>query len=246
MLEMTIIVAMVTQLYRLDLVPGHPVDPKPMVTLRPRYGMPMIITPRASEGRAPNRAEAAAAAPVPRGHPVLGNTLGFKNDILGTLMAGYREYGDIVKFRGVGPLFPIYLFAHPDFAMHALKDHADNYPRTPLVRSKWRMVVGDGLICIEGDHWRSQRKLAQPSFDPKLLQSFDGLMADETDALLEGWADHAERGETIDVAREMTHLALANIGGAMFSTDWREEALVMADAVEDRRSTRLNSSHEWR
>ncbi len=170
--------------------------------------------------------------PGPRGHPVLGNTLGFKNDILGTLMAGYREYGDIVKFRGVGPLFPIYLFAHPDFAMHALKDHADNYPRTPLVRSKWRMVVGDGLICIEGDHWRSQRKLAQPSFDPKLLQSFDGLMADETDALLEGWADHAERGETIDVAREMTHLALANIGGAMFSTDWRQEALVMADAVE--------------
>jgi cytochrome P450 len=170
--------------------------------------------------------------PGPRGHPVLGSTLGFKNDILGTLMAGYREYGDIVKFRGVGPLFPIYLYAHPDYAMHALKDNAENYPRTPLVRSKWRMVVGDGLICIEGDFWRSQRKLAQPSFDPKLLQSFDGLIADETDALLERWEGHAERGDAIDVAREMVHLALANLGGAMFSTDWRSEALVMADAVE--------------
>jgi cytochrome P450 len=170
--------------------------------------------------------------PGPRGHSVLGSTLGFKDDIIGTLMAGFRGYGDIVKFRGVGPLFPIYLFAHPDYAMHALKDNAENYPRTPLVRSKWRMVVGEGLICIEGDHWKSQRRLTQPSFDPKLLQSFDGLIADETDALLERWAGHAERGETVDVARDMVHLALANLGGAMFSTDWRQEALVMADAVE--------------
>jgi cytochrome P450 len=170
--------------------------------------------------------------PGPRGHPVLGNMLGFKNDIIGTLMTGFREYGDIVKFRGVGPLFPIYLFAHPDYAMHALKDNAENYPRTPLVRSKWHMVVGDGLICIEGDFWKQQRKLAQPSFDPKLLQSFDGLIGNETDLMLERWDGYAERGESFDVAREMVHLALANLGGAMFSTDWRQEALVMADAVE--------------
>jgi cytochrome P450 len=170
--------------------------------------------------------------PGPRGHPVLGNTLGFKNDIIGTLMTGFREYGDIVKFRGVGPLFPIYLYAHPDYAMHALKDNAENYPRTPLVRSKWHMVVGDGLICIEGDFWKQQRKLAQPSFDPKLLQSFDGLVADETERMLEHWEGFAERGESFDVAREMVHLALANLGGAMFSTDWRQEALAMADAVE--------------
>jgi cytochrome P450 len=172
------------------------------------------------------------SVPGPRGRPVVGSTLGFKNDIIGTLMAGFREHGDIVKFEGVGPLFPLYLLAHPDYAMHVLKDNAENYPRTPLVRSKWHMVVGDGLICIEGDFWKQQRKLAQPSFDPKLLQSFDGLIADETDRMLERWDRSAARGEAFDVAREMVHLALANLGGAMFSTDWRQEALVMADAVE--------------
>lgn len=177
-------------------------------------------------------AVAGRTPPGPRGHPVLGSTLGFKNDIIGTLMAGFRDYGDIVKFRGVGPLFPIYLLAHPDYAMHVLKDNAENYPRTPLVRSKWHMVVGDGLICIEGDFWKQQRKLAQPSFDPKLLQSFDRLIAEETDLMLEQWEGFAERGESFDVAREMVHLALANLGGAMFSTDWRQEALGMADAVE--------------
>jgi cytochrome P450 len=94
------------------------------------------------------------------------------------------------------------------------------------------MVVGDGLICIEGDFWKQQRRLAQPSFDPKLLQSFDRLIADETELMLDRWDGFAERGESFDVARDMVHLALANLGGAMFSADWRQEALVMADAVE--------------
>jgi hypothetical protein len=65
MLEMTIIVAMVTQLFRLDLVAGHPVYPKPMVTLRPAHGMPMIITPREDKARAPKRAEEVAATQSP-------------------------------------------------------------------------------------------------------------------------------------------------------------------------------------
>src|SRR5919201_4792359 len=66
MLEMTIIVAMVAQLFRLDLVPGHPVYPKPMVTLRPAHGMPMIITPRTDKARGPKKeAEAEAEAPAP-------------------------------------------------------------------------------------------------------------------------------------------------------------------------------------
>jgi cytochrome P450 len=48
MLEMLIIVAMVAQQYRLHLVPGHPVAPQPMVTLRPKHGMPMLLEPRAA------------------------------------------------------------------------------------------------------------------------------------------------------------------------------------------------------
>ena len=45
LMEATLIVAMVMQRYRLDLVPGHTVDPNPRGTLRPRPGVWM--TPRA-------------------------------------------------------------------------------------------------------------------------------------------------------------------------------------------------------
>jgi cytochrome P450 len=170
--------------------------------------------------------------PGPHGHPVLGNTLDFKNDIINTLLEGYREYGDIVRFRGIGPLFPLYLVAHPDYAMHVLKDNAANYPRTPQVRRSWHALVGDGLICTEGEHWRTQRKIAQPSFDPKLLQRFDALIVEETDAMLERWEKYAESGDPFNVHHEMTKLAIANVGGAMFSADWRHEAELMAGAIE--------------
>jgi len=126
----------------------------------------------------------------------------------------------------------VHLFVHPDFVMHALKDAHANYPKTPLINDKWRMVVGDGLICSQGDFWRRQRRLAQPSFDPHRLQMFDGHIAAETSEMLAQWEAHARSGEPLDMAREMTHLALANLGGAMFSTDWRREAKVMAPAVE--------------
>jgi cytochrome P450 len=44
--ESTLVLAMVTQRYALDLVPGHPVVPETAITLRPRYGIQMTLHPR--------------------------------------------------------------------------------------------------------------------------------------------------------------------------------------------------------
>jgi cytochrome P450 len=46
MMELQLILATVTQRYRLALVPGHPVELDPMITLRPRYGILMDLVPR--------------------------------------------------------------------------------------------------------------------------------------------------------------------------------------------------------
>lgn len=44
--EAALVLAALAQRYSLRLVPGHPVSPEPLMTLRPRYGMPMIVLPR--------------------------------------------------------------------------------------------------------------------------------------------------------------------------------------------------------
>jgi cytochrome P450 len=46
MTEAILILAMVAQRYRLRLKAGHPIEPQGLITLRPRYGMPMTIERR--------------------------------------------------------------------------------------------------------------------------------------------------------------------------------------------------------
>jgi cytochrome P450 len=44
-MEGILLLATLAQQWQMRLVPGHPVIPHPLVTLRPRYGMPMTLTP---------------------------------------------------------------------------------------------------------------------------------------------------------------------------------------------------------
>jgi cytochrome P450 len=46
LIESHLVVATLAQRYRLRLVPNHKVEAWPLITLRPRYGMPMFIEPR--------------------------------------------------------------------------------------------------------------------------------------------------------------------------------------------------------
>jgi cytochrome P450 len=42
-IEAQLVLATIAQRYQLRLVPGHPVEPQMLVTLRPKYGLPMTI-----------------------------------------------------------------------------------------------------------------------------------------------------------------------------------------------------------
>jgi len=45
-LEGVLLLATIAQHWKLQLVPGHPVEPDPLITLRPKHGMQMILQPR--------------------------------------------------------------------------------------------------------------------------------------------------------------------------------------------------------
>jgi cytochrome P450 len=54
LIEAHLSVATLAQRYRLQLVPGHRVEPWPLITLRPRFGMSMIIETRQGKGQKAN------------------------------------------------------------------------------------------------------------------------------------------------------------------------------------------------
>ena len=51
-MEGVLLLATLGQKWKLSLVPGHPVEPQPLITLRPRYGMKMIVQARRHAGTA--------------------------------------------------------------------------------------------------------------------------------------------------------------------------------------------------
>jgi len=45
-MECVLLLATLAQKWKLKLVPGHPVEPEPLITLRPKYGMKMVVERR--------------------------------------------------------------------------------------------------------------------------------------------------------------------------------------------------------
>jgi cytochrome P450 len=49
-MEGVLLLATIAQRWTMRMVPGHPVEPQPRITLRPRFGMKMVLEPRTGAG----------------------------------------------------------------------------------------------------------------------------------------------------------------------------------------------------
>ena len=165
-------------------------------------------------------------APGPRGVPLFGNTLGAWKDVLKLMFQSWQAHGDIVRFK-FGPYD--YLFINdPDAIRHVLVDNNKNYTKSRNYHGL-KLVLGEGLVTSEGDHWRRQRKLAQPAFHRDRLASFAQTMVADTSALLDRWA--AKDGEVMDVHAEMMRLTFRIVGRTLFSTDVEGESERIGPAI---------------
>lgn len=182
--------------------------------------------------------------PGPKGKPILGNVLDFKRDTVSAIVGGWRDYGDAVCFKGAGPFFPLYLFAHPEQIQYIFQDNFRNYRRQDFLRKKFQMVVGNGLVTSEGDSWVRQRKLAQTAFQRERLNALAPAMTDTTDEALGRWRELAQRGEPIDIQSEMMHLILGILTRTLFGADMSGDAAAVEQSVATQAkwlNNRLNS-----
>jgi cytochrome P450 len=81
------------------------------------------------------------------------------------------------------------------------------------------LILGNGLICSDGDDWRRQRKLAQPAFGQALLARVAEITTRLMSELLITWEQAAA---PVEVAGAMQTLAMRVIGLALFSRDLGE------------------------
>jgi cytochrome P450 len=161
-----------------------------------------------------------ALKPVPRvrSRDGIGGTLAFRRDPLKFLQRASALHGDVFKFRVLG--VPLTLVNHPDAVRRVLVENSDNYDKNNLLYNIARVGLRTGLIANPGgEHWRRQRMLMNPSFMPRSVAHFAGIMAAETAGLLEEWERAQRIGTQLDVGTELGELVLRIVMKSVFSVE---------------------------
>jgi cytochrome P450 len=135
----------------------------------------------------------------------------FDHDVLGGLQFIHRQYGPFVRTRL--PL-QLYFVSDPAVIDEILVKKAESFRKDRTSRLLGR-VIGNGLLVSEGDFWRRQRRLLQPAFHQRHLQTYAELMVGAAARAAAGWA----ADEVRNVHDDMMGVTMTIVAEALFGTD---------------------------
>jgi cytochrome P450 len=162
--------------------------------------------------------------PGPKGFPVIGNILPFRDDPLGFMTATQRRYGDLVSVKLMNN-YAICGF-RPEHVRYCLMEHPRSFHTIQSSGGNLRTLLGEGLLTSEGDFHRQQRRLVQPAFHRQRIEHYADTMVNYTLETLEGW----RVGLEVDMAQQMQLLTLRIILKTMFNVESRERAVDLGRA----------------
>ncbi|HET7322954.1 MAG TPA: cytochrome P450 [Halococcus sp.] len=191
---------------------------------------------------------AKSTVPGPSGVAMLGRLRRLlTEDTASLLLDTRRRYGPIVELSLPGEN-NAYLFSDPEYIQQVLESNQGNYRKSDVYHNELARIFGQGLLTSEGERWMRQHRLIRPMFRSDTVRSFAELVVEETDAMVQRWA---ERDEPIELLREMERVTLLIIGKAMFSTDMETHANDIAASLRvmrrsfQRRTSVLPTIPEW-
>jgi cytochrome P450 len=153
--------------------------------------------------------------PQPNGHPIIGHLMGFKNDPINFMMNSAAQHGDMVLFKLLNK--KIYFLNNPEYVRHVMQNNHKNYVKSPGYKPL-RLLGGMGIFTSDGEKWLRQRKLYQPAFSHKSIETYSKSVIQNTNDLLDDWNNQAEKGDTINISRDMMKVTMAIISETLFST----------------------------
>ncbi|GHO47977.1 cytochrome P450 [Ktedonospora formicarum] len=155
-----------------------------------------------------------AFPPGPRGLPLVGNIPGFQREPLKYMSDVRAQYGRIVGLSLAGT--PVVCGFAPEHVLYCLTEHPRDFISLQSQNhSNLREVLGDGLLTIEGDYHRQQRKLVQPAFHRQRIDQYADVMVKYTQEMLEEWSPKQE----LELSSAMQQLTLRIIVNTLFSVE---------------------------
>lgn len=157
-------------------------------------------------------------APGPPGDPVLGHLRAFRHDVLGLLLAGARDHGDVVRFR-VGPVVA-HLVNHPDAIAHVLQTAHRQFDKQTRSTAAIKAICDESLLTASGAAWETRRRLVQPALHRTQIAALATAMTGSIASHLARW----QPGVPIDMASEMMRLTFVLVGRTVLGTAVDDDA----------------------
>jgi cytochrome P450 len=155
--------------------------------------------------------------PGPKPLPIFGNLLSFRNDQLGYLQQMQQQYGNMAMFYAGRT--PVVVCFRPEHVRYMFTENPRNFTNREMA-GNLQELIGDGLLTIDGETHRQQRRMVQPAFHKRRVESYADVMVKHTLEMLESWHE----GERLDIARTMQELTLRVVAKCLLNVDLREEA----------------------
>lgn len=166
--------------------------------------------------------------PGPKGLPIVGNGLQFQRDPLGFVTEMQRTYGRMATVN-MGKI-PFVMFFRPEHVRYFLTENPRNFTKPSRNGiGNLRLFLGDGLLTIDGEFHRQQRRLVQPAFHKHRIENYASVMVQLTEEMLADW----QPGSEVDMAQEMQQLTLRIITRTLFNLDSRAQTAMLGQAFND-------------
>ncbi len=150
----------------------------------------------------------------------------------------FRECGDVFPVRLPGSAGEAIAVCHPDLAAHILVRKYQSY-RKGQGYGQMRLLLGNGVITLDGDRWRQQRRILQPVYARAQAAERLPALAELPNELATSWLSAADRGEFVDVTRDVSQLTFSLIMTLLCGDDYQR---IRGTAMEDRFSRIATSS----
>lgn len=135
-------------------------------------------------------------------------------DVLDAIQRLFDEHGDVAPIDLVDHAGSAYLIRHPEDVAYVLVRNHRNYVKG-VGMNRVALLLGRGLFTSEGDAWKKQRVLLQPSFRSHSIESLFGLAKRRFDALVAAWSSDASASLDIsaDTASAVLDIVIAAVLG---------------------------------
>ena len=173
------------------------------------------------------KATKVALPPGPGRLPYIGNLLSLRLDPLGYLQRLQRTYGNMATiYFGKNPAV---LLFRPEYIRYVLVEHPRDFSnRGVLGNDNDDGFASEGLLTIDGEKHRQQRRAVQPAFHKKQVEGYASIINQYTQELLRTWYP----GDRLDMSRALQELTLRIVSKCLFSIDLSSQLGPLSDAFD--------------